>query len=257
MAHTIAAGRETKFRKRQLRLRRIVVGRMRACALGGVRPEFEVFDVIADTSGVFAIDRACAADAQRFQLALGNPEIICRLRGVEVRTSLAGFRRAFAVVVVFIVHRKFMPEFVSDFAGRAIRSVSPRVPPHAVRQRRMLPRETRAGASVMAASVRRIPNYGQQVVIVLACGAAQIAVEFFRAEGRIGKAETHIILSRRFRAANPSGTDFDAAAEHAIVRLLVGFLVGVGDDGDVGAEGESLQMAFEGAVGLTGDLTDG
>jgi len=63
--------------------------------------------------------------------------------------------------------------------------------------------------SLEARSVRGIPDYGKQVVVVLSGGATEIGIELLRSEGRIGKAERYIFLTGRFRAFEPTGTDLN------------------------------------------------
>lgn len=46
---------------------------------------------------------------------------------------------------------------------------------------------------------------------------------------------------------HPAGTDFDAVGDHPVVGLVVGLLLGVGNDIHRGPEGECFEVALAGA----------
>ena len=79
----------------------------------------------------------------------------------------------------------------------------------------------RCGAKSCRGSVGRIPDHGVEAVIVLACGAAQIGVEFARTKFGGGKGKAHIFLAGSFALLGPAGTDLDALRHHAIIGLSV------------------------------------
>jgi hypothetical protein len=75
------------------------------------------------------------------------------------------------------------------------------------------------GAKFDVVSVGRVPDQGVEAVIVLACGAAQIGVEFLRPKLRGGKGEAHIFLAGGFAFFGPARTKLDALGEDAVVWL--------------------------------------
>src|SRR6185312_6102933 len=88
-------------------------------------------------------------------------------------------------------------------------------------------------ARALSRSVGGVPDE-REGVFVAARSTAKIGVEPTRSELRSRKGQAHIIASSRLGTAVPAGANFDAAGEHAIVRLVLVSFVLVGDDLDVG-----------------------
>src|SRR6185437_4171536 len=127
---------------------------------------------------------------------------------------------------------------------------SHRATPRVVRYRQEAPARKRGSFET---ALTRIPDDGEDI-IVLTGSAAKVRIELLGPERRIGEAQADVILPGRFRAFRPTGTDLHAIRDHPVVGLLVGLLVGVGNDADGRPEGERFQMTLVGAVGLAGDL---
>jgi hypothetical protein len=83
----------------------------------------------------------------------------------------------------------------------------------------LAPQSVDCGANCCVASVGGGPDQGVEAVIVLACGPAQIGVEFLGAKLGGGKGEAHIFLVGGFAFLGPAHTDLDALGEDAVVWL--------------------------------------
>jgi hypothetical protein len=67
----------------------------------------------------------------------------------------------------------------------------------------------RAGLTV----IRRVPEQGEDAVVVLAGGAAEIGVELERSELGCREREAHIVLAAVLAAPDPASTDLDALGD--------------------------------------------
>src|SRR6185295_16748434 len=107
------------------------------------------------------------------------------------------------------------------------------------------------------ALILRAPDQRVYVRVGVAGGTAEIGIERLGAELGGGDRERDVVPTRGLAATHPAGANLDALRKHPVVRLSRRDLVGHGNDADVGAHGERLELALVAAVLALRDRSDG
>src|SRR5439155_26013090 len=115
------------------------------------------------------------------------------------------------------------------------------------------PRWWRGGRTSL---VRRVPDHGEDAVVVLAGRAAEVGVQLARSELGRCERQTHIVLAAGLTAPDPARTDLDALRDDPEVGVGLDALVAVRDDIDVGADRDGLELALVAAIVVLGDVSD-
>ena len=103
-------------------------------------------------------------------------------------------------------------------------------------------------------SVDRVPDQGEDIVVILAGRAAKVDVDAARSELGGGEAQRDIVLAGLLAGLDPARAQFDRSAQHPVVGLAGRGFGAVGDDLDVGAYREGLDLASKAAVFSARDI---